>query len=319
MRVLVTGAALAPEARAVLTAIGAELVMMPSGISPEQITAALAGAPTHAILMRGNPKIGGAVMDAAPDLRVIAKHGAGVDSVDLAAAASRGIQVMIAGDANAPAVAEHTIGLILALGRDIAALSVRTAAGHWDRETYAGREIAGRVLGLVGFGRIARRVAVTASALGMTVIALPHHPGGVDPALAQEVASLGELLAQADIVSLHVPLTPATAGMIDAAAFAAMKPGALLINTARGALLDEAALLDALTRGHLGGAGLDTLVEEPPRPGHPLLTAPRVIVTPHIASATGASLTRMGVVAARNIAAVLTGQKLDPGNLVTPQ
>ena len=315
-RVLVTGATLAPEARAVLAAIGADLVMMPSGTSPEAITAALAAAPTHAILMRGNPKIGGAVMDAAPDLRVIAKHGAGVDSVDLAASAARGIQVMIAGDANAPAVAEHTIGLILALGRDIAALSARTAAGHWDRDSYAGREIAGRVLGLVGFGRIARRVAATAAGLGMEVIALPHHPGGADPALAREVATLGELLAEADIVSLHVPLTPATAGMIDAAALAAMKPGALLINTARGGLVDEAALLDALASGHLGGAGLDTLAQEPPAPGHPLLTAPRVIVTPHIASATGASLTRMGVAAARNIAAVLTGQPVDPGNLV---
>jgi D-3-phosphoglycerate dehydrogenase len=291
MRVLVTGAALAPEA----------------------------AAPTHAILMRGNPKIGAAVMDAAPDLRVIAKHGAGVDSVDLAAAASRGIQVMIAGDANAPAVAEHTIGLILTLGKDIAALAARTAAGHWDRERYAGREIAGRVLGLVGFGRIARRVAATAGALGMQVIALPHHPGGVDPALAQEAVSLGELLAQADIVSLHVPLTPATAGLIGAAALAAMKPGALLINTARGGLIDEAALLDALTSGHLGGAGLDTLAQEPPPPGHPLLTAPRVIVTPHIAASTSASLTRMGVVAARNIAAVLTGQAIDPGNLVERQ
>jgi D-3-phosphoglycerate dehydrogenase len=259
------------------------------------------------------------VMDAAPDLRVIAKHGAGVDSVDLAAATSRGIEVMIAGDANAPAVAEHTIGLILALGKDIATLGARTAAGHWDRDTYAGREIAGRVLGLVGFGRIARRVAVTAAALGMKVIALPHHPGTVDPALAQEAASLGALLAQADIVSLHVPLTPATTGMIDAAALAAMKPGALLINTARGALVDEAALLAALASGHLGGAGLDTLAQEPPQPGHPLLSAPRVIVTPHIAASTGASLTRMGVVAARNIAAVLTGRPLDPGNRVTQQ
>jgi D-3-phosphoglycerate dehydrogenase len=316
MRVLVTGAALAPEARAVLTDIGADLVMMPAGTSPDQITAALAEAPTHAILMRGNPKIGGAVMDAAPDLRVIAKHGAGVDSVDLAAAAARNIQVMIAGDANAPAVAEHTIGLILALGKDIAALSARTTAGHWDRETYAGREIAGRVLGLVGFGRIARRVAASAAALGMDVIALPHRPGSVDPALAQEVASLAELLAQADIVSLHVPLTPATSGMIDAAALTAMKRGALLINTARGALVDEAALLDAIMNGHLGGAALDTLAQEPPPPDHPLLTAPRVIITPHIAASTGASLLRMGVVAARNIAAVLTGQPADPANLV---
>ena len=316
LRVLVTGAKLAAEARQVLEEIGAQIVMMPSGIGRDAILHALAEAPTQAILMRGNPPLDAGTMDAAPQLRVIAKHGAGVDSVDLAAAAQRGIRVMVAADANAPAVAEHALALIFALGRDVAALAARTRAGAWDREGYSGREISGRRLGLIGFGRIAQLLAAKARALGMEVTALPHRPGTVDSTLAREAPSLQALLAESDIVSLHVPLTRETEGMIGAAAFAAMRPGALLVNTARGAVIGEAALLAALASGHLGGAALDTLIQEPPAPDHPLLSAPRVIVTPHIASATGAALTRMGVVAAQNIAAVLTDQPFDPGNLV---
>jgi D-3-phosphoglycerate dehydrogenase len=316
LRVLVTGASLAAEARRILEGIGAAVVLMPSGSGRDAILRALAEAPTQAILMRGNPPIDAAIMDAAPELRVIAKHGAGVDSVDLAAAAQRGIRVMVAADANAPAVAEHTLALIFALGRDIVALAARTRAGAWDREGYSGREISGRKLGLVGFGRIARLVAAKARAVGMDVTALPHRPGSVDAALAREATSLGELLADSDIVSLHVPLTRETEGMIGRSALALMRKGALLVNTARGALIDETALLEALASGHLGGAALDTLIQEPPPPDHPLLSAPRVIVTPHIASATGAALIRMGVVAAQNIVAVLKDQPLDPGNLV---
>jgi D-3-phosphoglycerate dehydrogenase / 2-oxoglutarate reductase len=316
LRVLVTGASLAAEARAILEGIGAAVVLMPSGTSRDAIVRALAEAPTQAILMRGNPPIDAAVMDAAPELRVIAKHGAGVDSVDLAAAAQRNIKVMVAADANAPAVAEHTLALIFALGRDIVTLAARTRAGAWDREGYSGREISGRRLGLVGFGRIARLVAAKARAVGMDVIALPHRPGGVDTPLAREASSLDRLLADSDIVSLHVPLTRETQAMIGRRELALMRPGALLVNTARGALIDETALLEALASGHLGGAALETLIQEPPPPDHPLLSAPRVIVTPHIASATGASLIRMGVVAAQNIVAVLKQEPFDPGNLV---
>ena len=316
LRVLVTGASLAAEARQILDGIGAAVVTMPSGTGRDAILRALAEAPTQAILMRGNPPLDAAIMDAAPELRVIAKHGAGVDSVDLAAAAQRGIRVMVAADANAPAVAEHTLALIFALGRDIVSLAARTRGGAWDRDGYSGREISGRRLGLIGFGRIARLVAAKARAVGMDVTALPHRPGSVDTAVAHEASSLQALLADSDIVSLHVPLTRETEGMIGRSALAAMRPGALLVNTARGALIDEAALLEALASGHLGGAALDTLTKEPPSPDHPLLSAPRVIVTPHIASATGAALIRMGVVAAQNIVAVLKDQPFEPGNLV---
>ena len=315
-RVLVTGDNLAPAAVKILKDIGAEIVLMPGAIAPERIATEMADAPTQAVMMRGNPVMSAQVIAGNPHLRVIAKHGAGIDSVDIDAATKQRVLIMVAGDANAPAVAEHTIGLILALGRDIVSLSSRTRAGAWERPTYRGREVRGRTLGLIGFGRIARHVARAATALGMTVVALGREKGGVDPALAREANNLADLLAVSDIVSLHAPLTEATRGMINAERIAAMKQGAILINTARGAQVEEDALRAALESGHLAGAGLDTLAEEPPANDRPILQAPNLIVTPHIAAQTGAAITRMGVEAARNIAAVLTQGDIDRSNVV---
>jgi D-3-phosphoglycerate dehydrogenase len=285
-------------------------------VSEQRLIEELAKQPVQAILMRGNPPVSVAVLDAAPELRVIAKHGAGVDSVDLAAATARKVLVMVAGDANAPAVAELTLGCILALGRELEPLSARVRSGQWDRGNYHGRELRGRTLGLIGFGRIGRRVAELARCFGMRVVVLTHSPESITPALAERAVSLDALLASCDIVSLHCPLTAETRGMMDRRAFAMMKPGALFINTARGALVDEAALADALTSGRLAGAALDTLAEEPPAPGSPLLSAPNLIITPHIAGQTGAAVERMGIAAAENIVAVLTGGTVDRANVV---
>jgi len=316
LRVLVTGAELVATAVDKLSSIGATLTMMPGKVTEERLIEELAKQPVQAILMRGNPPVSQAVLDAAPELRVIAKHGAGVDSVDLAAATAHGVLVMIAGDANAPAVAELTLGCILALGRDLGSLSARVRSGQWDRGSYQGTELRGRTLGLIGFGRIGRRVGELARCFGMRVIALAGSPESIAPALAERAASFEALLASADIVSLHCPLTAETRGLMDRRAFAAMKPGALFINTARGALVDEAALADALSSGRLAGAALDTLGEEPPAPGNPLLSAPNLIITPHIAGQTGAAVERMGVAAAENIVAVLTDGAVDPANVV---
>lgn len=318
-RVLVTGESLAAEAVGILKDIGAELVLMKGKADSASIISEIKDAPTQAILMRGNPVISADVLAAGLHLKVIAKHGAGVDSVDAKAATVKRVLLMVAGDANAPAVAEHTIALILTLGRDVVSLNTRVHAGTWDRATYKGREIRGRTLGLVGFGRIARHTARIAAALGMNVIALGRDKGRIDPALAQEADSFESLLAASDIVSLHTPLTDATRSMINAKTLGAMKPGAILINTARGALVDEAALIEALTSGHLAGAAVDTLAEEPPSSNHPILRAPNLIITPHIAAQTGAAITRMGIEAARNIAAVLTGRNLDRSNVVNPE
>ncbi len=316
LRVLVTGAELVRSAVDKLASIGASLTMMPGKVSEQRLIEELAKQPVQAILMRGNPPLSEAVLAAAPELRVIAKHGVGVDSVDIAAATARKVLVMVAGDANAPAVAELTLGCILALGRELEPLSARVRSGHWDRGSYHGRELRGRTLGLIGFGRIGRRVAELAQCFGMRVVVLTRSPESITPALAERAGSLDALLGSSDIISLHCPLTAETRGMMNRRAFAMMKPGALFINTARGALVDEAALAEALTSGRLAGAALDTLTEEPPAPGSLLLSAPNLIITPHIAGQTGAAVERMGIAAAENIVAVLTGGAVDRANVV---
>ena len=293
--------------------------MMPGKVTEQRLIEELAKQPAQAILMRGNPPVSQAVLEAAPGLRVIAKHGAGVDSVDLAAATAHGVLVMVAGDANAPAVAELTLGCILALGRDLESFSARVRSGQWDRGSYHGTELRGRTLGLIGFGRIGRRVAKLARCFGMRVVALTHSPQSDHPELAERAASLEALLAASDIVSLHCPLNADTRGLMNRQAFAMMKPGALFINTARGALVDEVALAEALSSGRLAGAALDTLAEEPPAPGNPLLSAPNLILTPHIAGQTDAAVERMGIAAAENIVAVLTGGTVDRSQCCQPQ
>lgn len=315
-RVLVTGANLVPKAVAKLGSIGASVELMGGKITEERLLHEIAQSPTHAILMRGNPPVTSAILEAAPALRVIAKHGVGVDSVDVAAATKRGVLVMVAGDANAPAVAEMTMGFALALSREIVRFDAVARSGKWDRERDHGSELRGRTLGLVGFGRIGRRVAELARCFGVCVIAFSRSSMSIDPTLAHKVESLEALLAAADIVSLHCPLDSTTRGMMDRRAFGLMKPGALFINTARGALVDEAALAEALTSGRMRGAALDTLVDEPPAPDNPLLSAPNLILAPHNAGITFGAVERMGENAAENIAAVLCGGSVDPLNVV---
>lgn len=317
-RILVTSGTLAPEAMALLREAGAAVAMMPGPVTGETVVAALREAPTAAVILRNNPAIGRAALEAAPGLRVIARHGVGINSLDLAALTEAGVPVTLALGANTEAVAEHTIALILALGRDLPRLDAGMKAGRWEQPGYLGREVAGRVLGLVGFGAIARRVAVTARALGLDVLALPRRPGSVDPALAREAASLAALAAEADIVSLHLPLTEATRGLFGRDLLRALRPGALLINTARGGIVDEAALAECLRDGRIAGAALDTLEEEPPPAGHPLRSAPNVILTPHVAAFTEGAMRRMGIMAARHALAVLRGERLDPAVVANP-
>jgi len=315
-RVLVTGAYLVPTAIKKLESIGATVEMLSGKLTEERLLNEIAQRPTHAVLMRGSPPFTGAVLDAAPALRVIAKHGVGVDSVDVEAATKRGILVMVAGDANAPAVAEMTMAFVLALSRELQRFDAVVRSGKWDRERDHGTELRGRTLGLVGFGRIGSRVAELARCFGVHVIAFSRSSVSIDAKLARKAESLESLLAESDIVSLHCPLDSTTRGMMDRRAFSLMKSGALFINTARGALVDEAALAEALTSGHLRGAALDTLVDEPPAPGNPLLSAPNLILTPHNAGVTFSAVERMGENAAENIVAVLTGGTIDPLNVV---
>jgi len=234
-----------------------------------------------------------AVIAAAPRLKLIQKIGVGVNTIDLAAAAARGIAVANMPGINSSAVAEFTLGLMFAILRRIPLLNSLTRSGQgWsvEPETFDQvGEINGRVIGFMGFGRIPRRIAPVIEALGGEVI---YANRTQVPGVCYRQVPFEELLAQCDIVSLHVPLTPDTVRIVDARAIGRMKRGAVLVNTARGELIDEDALFEALRSGHLAGAAVDVLAAEPARAAHPLFTLPNVVVTPHIAWLTPETLRR---------------------------
>jgi (S)-sulfolactate dehydrogenase len=240
---------------------------------------------------------------------VVGRLGVGLDNIELPACEARGIAVIPATGANAQAVAEYVVGAALALLRGFTACTPAVAAGQWPRTAMSqGREIAGRTLGLVGFGSIGRVTARLARAVGMRVVGFDPNVAPGDPAWNDAgVAAhpLDAVLAQADVVSLHVPLTPATRHLIDARRLAAMKPDALLIDTARGGVVDEAALAAALREGRLGGAALDVFAAEPLPAGSPLAGCPNLLLTPHIAGVTREANARVSALIAERVAAVL--------------
>ena len=310
-----TAPRLAPEAVALLHAAGATLHYMDPYPSAAAVAERAGEVGAVAILSRQGP-VTAAAMDAAPDLRIIARHGVGVDDVDVAEAARRGILVTRGPGSNTQAVAEHTLALILALAKDLPSLSARVAAGGWRGADTRVRDIAGLRLGLLGCGGIGAAVARLAGAFGMQVAA--YTPSGRAAPDVRAMAGLGNLLAGSDVLSLHLPLLPATRHVIGAAELALLPPGAFVINTSRGGLIDEAALLQALNGGRLAGAGLDVFEQEPPAPGDALRRHPRVVATPHVAGVTEGSLVNMGVMAAECIAAVLLGRPVPPERVVQP-
>jgi D-3-phosphoglycerate dehydrogenase len=255
-----------------------------------------------------------AAMALGPRLRVISRIGVGYDTVDVAAATARGIVVCHAPAAPTVSTAEHTMTLLLAVTKHLPTLVQRAAAGLGAGPA-EGLELDGRVLGLLGFGRIARRVAVAAGALGMVTIA--HDPVLTgDEVDGARVVGIDELWRESEVLTLHAPATPATRHIVDRAALAAMRPGAYLVNCARGTLVDQDALLAALDAGRLAGAALDVTEPEPLPAGHPLLVHPRVIVTPHMASSTVAGRRRLYEHAIENALAVLGSQ---PATVVPEQ
>ncbi len=248
-----------------------------------------AGADADALLVQYVP-ITAAVMDALPGVRVLGRYGVSLDTFDLPAAAARGIRVVNVPDYCIDEVADHTLALILALTRGIVTLDRRVRAGTWNARTSGLRRIRGQRLGLVGLGRIGMAVADRARMLGLEVVASdPFSAGAAD----LPMLPLDELLAASDIVSLHARLDPSTRHMIDGPALARMRPGTLLVNTSRGGLIDQAALVDALRSGHLGGAALDVLEREPIAPDDPLLSLPNVVITPHAGYYSAESLVEM--------------------------
>src|SRR5579884_4003634 len=264
---------------------GAGDVLVRSGVPEAELCALLPG--FEALIVRSRTRVPARAIGGARRLRVIARAGIGVDNIDVDAATHRGILVLNAPESSTTAAAEHTLAMLLALVRHIPQAHAALAAGTWARERFVGTELAGKTLGIVGLGKIGSEVARRASAFGMRVLAY-------DPYVAEERArrlgvELGPwdaVLRHSDVLTLHVPLGPDTRALIGATELAAMKPGALLVNCARGGLVDEAALLDALDRGHVAGAALDVFAQEPPPADHPLLSHPRIVVTPHLGGST---------------------------------
>ena len=263
-------------------------------------------------------RLDAAVMDAAPHLKVISKHGVGVDNIDIQAAADRGIPVLVATGANAVSVAEHAIALLLATVKRILPMDAGLRDGRWEKPGFSGREIAGSTMGLMGMGAIAQATGRIAKGLGLTLAGFD--PFAPDSAFAElgvaRCNTLEDLLARSDILSLHCPLTEETRGIIDADAIARMPEGAYVINTARGGLIDEAALVTAIRSKHLAGAGLDTFAVEPPAADHPYFAVPEIVLTPHIGGVTRQAGARVGVEAVRGIFQILDGQPVAPERII---
>jgi D-3-phosphoglycerate dehydrogenase / 2-oxoglutarate reductase len=255
-----------------------------AGRAPDQLAADLADA--DAIVVRSATKVTADLINAAPKLRAIARAGTGVDNVDVPAASARGIVVMNAPGANSVSVAELAMGLILALARHLPAADAAMKQGKWEKKKFLGEEVRDKTLGLLGLGRIGQEVARRARAFDMAVVA--HDPfisERVAAELGVELVSMDDLFARADYVSLHMPSTPQTRQLVNADRLSRAKKGIRIINTARGDLIDEAALADAIEAGHVGGAALDVFVKEP-TVDHRLQMLPQVIATPHIAAST---------------------------------
>jgi len=264
----------------------------------------------RALIVRNRTRVDEALLDACPNLKVVGRLGVGLERIDLKACAARGVEVCPARGANAVAVAEYVIATMLILLRGAYGATGRVIAGEWPRNALIGREAAGATLGLIGLGDIARHAATRASALGMDLVAFDPFVHEEDPVwreMRTEAVTLEGLLERSDVVSLHTPYTPQTANMIDAAALARMKNDAILINTTRGGIVDEDALIDALKNGQLGGAALDVFAEEPMTAdsGARYADAPNLILTPHIAGVTTDSNRWISVLTVQNVLRVL--------------
>ncbi len=297
---LVTAADLAPEALALLE--GFNIVYAGKTPTEDDIVALCRQHDPVAIIVRYS-KVGAAAMDAAPSLRVISKHGSGTDTIDKAAAAQRGIEVVAAAGANAAAVAEQALALLLGCAKSLVTLDARMRGGHWDKSTHKSMELDGKTIGLIGLGAIGRRFAAMAHGMNMRVIG--HDPYAQSLPAYIDAVPLQQLWQEADAISLHCPLTDENRGLLNADTLAQCRPGVILVNTARGGLVDEGALLAAVRSGQVAAAGLDSFAVEPMAAGHPFQQEPRIILSPHIGGVTRAAYVNMGVAAARNVLAVL--------------
>ena len=296
-------------------------VLTPFEASPGEIMALLAG--VHGVVLGGAFPMGPEALDRAVKLEVVGRHGVGLDNVDLAAAAQRRIPVTYTPYGPTESTAEHALMLILATARRVAQLDRAVRDGNWqiqNRLEVMGRELEGMTLGVVGFGRIGRRLAeMCRDALHMKVLVYDPY---VDADMvvdwgAELVADLVVLAGRVDVLSVHAPLTPGTRGLVSREVIRALKQGAILVNTSRGPLVDEGALVEALADGHLGGAGIDVYDPQPPALDHALYRFGQVVLTPHVASFTIEGRRRMGLTVVEDVLRALRGER--PEYLVDPE
>ena len=296
--------AISPEGLAPLREDDRFEIIEQTGLKGADLARALQG--VHAVIVRSSTKITRESLQYADTLEVIGRAGVGVDNIDVDAATERGVAVLNAPSGNTISAAELTFALILACVRRIPAADRSMKSGEWDRKSFTGTELYGKVLGLVGAGRIGGEVARRARAFGMRVCAYdPYLTAERARTLEIELVSLDQVLARADVLSLHVPLTETTAGLIGAAQLAAMKRGAIVVNAARGGVIDEAALAEAVRSGHLAGAALDVFAEEPAPADHPLRSVDHVVLTPHLGAATQEAQHNVAVEIAEAVRAAL--------------
>lgn len=298
--IIVTGADLAQQALDLLTSY--EIVYAGKAPTEEDLVALCKRHDPVGIIVRYG-KVSVSMMDVAPSLKVISKHGSGTDTIDKVAAKERGIEVVAAVGANAAAVAEQALALLLACAKSVVTLNSRMHAGHWDKATHKSMELSGRTVGLVGLGAIGLRFAKMADALDMRVIGFDPFAKNL-PNYVHSV-SLETIWRDADAISLHCPLVDENRGMLNTATLAQCKRGVIVVNTARGGLIDEVAMLKAVRSGQVMSAGLDSFAVEPMEAGHPFQGEKNFILSPHIGGVTNDAYVNMGVGAAKNLLQVL--------------
>lgn len=314
--VMVTGAKLVDEAEILLSAKGCATVYVDGYAGPAALRDAARTHKVDAILVRQG-RIDRSVIEASDRLKVIAKHGSGVDNIDLIAASEKSIPVLRALSANAQSVAELTISLTLSLLKDIPILDRAVKDGSWPKTSYVGRDIAGTCFGVIGCGDIGRRAVAMAGALGMRTLAFDPGANPSDDGI-ERVEQLETLLDRADVISLHCPLTERTRNLIGASELARMGSRSFIVNTARGGLIDEEALYEALANGQIAGAALDSFSQEPPPADHKLFELDNLIATPHVGGASRSALRNMAVQSVTNILTFLEDGSFDSAALAKP-
>jgi D-3-phosphoglycerate dehydrogenase / 2-oxoglutarate reductase len=274
-------------------------------LDPDQLTEAIVGA--QGLIIRSSTKVTAAVLEAGSDLIVVGRAGVGLDNVDVAAATERGVMVVNAPESNILSAAEQAMALLLAQARNVPQAHAALTQGRWERSRWEGVELHGKVMGIVGLGRVGTLVAQRCLAFGMRLIAYdPYVSADRARHLGVELRALDELMAEADFVSVHLPKTAETVGLIGADLLAKAKPGIRIVNTARGGIIDEAALAEAVEAGQVGGAGLDVFDKEPTTES-PLFGLPQVVVTPHLGASTAEAQDKAGVTIAEQVLLALSG------------